>query len=73
MKTEIQPNTFLSPFSISSKNENRKQPNQIPPKYCEIYDLLFYFIVSLKCLINILFIYILLLFLYEVDSNESTS
>jgi len=29
MKTEIQPNTFPSPFSISSKNENRKitKPN----------------------------------------------
>jgi len=24
MKTEIQPNKFLSPFSIFSKNENRK-------------------------------------------------
>ena len=23
MKTEIQPNTFLSPFSIFSKNENK--------------------------------------------------
>jgi len=30
MKTEIQPNTFLSPFSISSENDNRKQPNQTP-------------------------------------------
>jgi len=24
MKTEIQPNTFPSPFSISSENENKK-------------------------------------------------
>jgi len=31
MKTKIQPNTFPSPFSISSENENRKQPNQTPP------------------------------------------
>jgi len=31
MKIEIQPNTFPSPFSISSENENRKQPNQTPP------------------------------------------
>jgi len=31
IKTEIQPNTFPSPFSISSKNENRKQLNQTPP------------------------------------------
>jgi len=33
MKTEIQPNTFSSPFYISSKNENRKQPNQTPLKF----------------------------------------
>ena len=32
MKTEIQPNTFPLLFSISSENENRKQPNQTPPK-----------------------------------------
>jgi len=31
MKTEIQPNTFPSPFSISNENENRKQLNQTPP------------------------------------------
>jgi len=31
MKTEIQLNTFPSPFSVSSENENRKQPNQTPP------------------------------------------
>jgi len=31
MKTEIQPNTFPSSFSISSENKNRKQPNQTPP------------------------------------------
>jgi len=31
LKTEIQPNTFSSSFSISSENENRKQPNQTPP------------------------------------------
>jgi len=31
IKTQIQPNIFLSPFSISSKNENKKQPNQTPP------------------------------------------
>jgi len=28
MKIKIQPNIFLSPFFISSKNENIKQPNQ---------------------------------------------
>jgi len=27
MKTEIQPNTFSSLFSIFSENKNRKQPN----------------------------------------------
>jgi len=42
-------------------------------KYFELYDLLFYFIILLKCLISMLFIDILLLFLYEVDSYESTS
>jgi len=31
MKTEIQPNTFPSSFSISSENENKKQSNQTPP------------------------------------------
>jgi len=31
MKTEIQLNTFLSSFSISSENKDRKQPNQTPP------------------------------------------
>jgi len=31
MFSEIQPNTFSSPFSIFSENENRKQPNQTPP------------------------------------------
>jgi len=31
MKTEIQPNTFSSPISISSENKNRKQLNQTPP------------------------------------------
>ena len=30
MKTEIQSNTCSSPFSISSENKNRKQPNQTP-------------------------------------------
>jgi len=35
-----------------------------------IYDLWFYFIILLKYLIGILFIDILLLFLYEVDSYE---
>jgi len=30
MKTEIQPNTFSSLFSIFSENENKKQPNQTP-------------------------------------------
>ena len=42
-------------------------------KYSEIYDLLFYFIILLKCLIDILFIDILLLFLYEVNSYKFTS
>jgi len=32
MFSKIQPNAFPSPFSISSENENRKQPNQIPRK-----------------------------------------
>ena len=32
MFSKIQPNAFLSPFSISSENENRKQPNQTLPK-----------------------------------------
>ena len=41
-------------------------------KYCEIYGLLFCFVMLLKCLIGMLFIGILLLFLYEVDSHEST-
>ena len=31
MKTEIQPNTFSSPFSIFSENKNKKQQNQTPP------------------------------------------
>jgi len=31
IKTEIQPNTFSSPFFISSENKNKKQPNQTPP------------------------------------------
>jgi len=31
MLSKIQPNAFSSPFSIFSKNENRKQPNQTPP------------------------------------------
>jgi len=31
MFLKIQPNTFSSPFSISSENENRKQSNQTPP------------------------------------------
>jgi len=33
MKTEIQPNIFPLPFSISSKNENRKQSNQTLPYF----------------------------------------
>jgi len=33
IKTEIQPNTFSSSFSISNENENKKQPNQTPPKF----------------------------------------
>ena len=41
-------------------------------KYCEIYDLLFCFIILLKCLIGMLFIDSLLLILYEVDSYESS-
>jgi len=32
MSSKIQPNAFSSPFSISSKNENRKQSNQTPPR-----------------------------------------
>jgi len=31
MYSKIQPNTFSSPFSVFSENENRKQPNQTPP------------------------------------------
>ena len=31
MFSKIKPNAFSSPFSISSENENRKQPNQTPP------------------------------------------
>ena len=42
-------------------------------KYYEIYYLIFYFIILLKYLIGMLFIDILLLFLYEVYSYESTS
>jgi len=42
-------------------------------KYCEIYDLLFCFIILLKYLIDMLFIDNLLLILYEVDSYELTS
>ena len=42
-------------------------------KYCKIHDLLFYFIILLKYLIGMSFINILLLFLYEVNSYESTS
>ena len=42
-------------------------------KYSEFYDLLFCFIIMLKYLTSMLFIDILLLFLYEVDSYESTS
>ena len=30
MCSKIQPDTFPSPFSICSENENKKQPNQIP-------------------------------------------
>jgi len=30
MFLEIQPNTFSSPFSVFSENENTKQPNQTP-------------------------------------------
>ena len=41
-------------------------------KYPEFYDLLFCFIILLKCLISMLFINILLLFLYEVNSYEFT-
>jgi len=37
MFSKIQPNKFSSPFSSSSENENRKQPNQTPP-----YSLLLY-------------------------------
>jgi len=33
MFSEIKPNTFSSPFSVFSGNENRKQLNQTPPKY----------------------------------------
>jgi len=32
MFSKIQPNAFLSPFFISSENENIKQSNQTPPK-----------------------------------------
>ena len=42
-------------------------------KYSELYDVLFYFIILLKCLISMLFIDILLLFLYEVDFYEFSS
>jgi len=31
IKTEIQPNTFLSPFFIFRKNKNEKQLNQTLP------------------------------------------
>ena len=37
MFSKIQPNAFPSPFSISSKNENRKQQNQTLPKFSELY------------------------------------
>jgi len=30
-------NTFSSPFSIFSENEDRKQPNQTPPKYLKAF------------------------------------
>jgi len=29
--SKIQPNTFSSPFSVFSENENTKQSNQTPP------------------------------------------
>ena len=32
-------NTFSSPFSIFSENEDRKQPNQTPPKYLKAFKL----------------------------------
>jgi len=31
MFSEIQPNTFSSPFSVFNENENRKQSNQTLP------------------------------------------
>jgi len=37
MKTEIQSNTFTSPFFISSENENRKQANQTPHNFFHIF------------------------------------
>jgi len=40
---EIQPNTFSSPFSVFSENENKKQPNQTSPKVFKIERLNVYF------------------------------
>ena len=37
MFSKIQPNAFLSPFFISSENENRKQSNQTTPKTSKMF------------------------------------
>ena len=60
-------------FPTAERKSGSGKKREEPTSKCATLDFLFFFIILLKFLIAMLFINILLLFLYKVDSYESTS